>query len=168
MWLDPMLMLHSELLNNVLINSFTQRLNVDEFLGTVHLLLDSYGIELETYMLGLFRGPKEAFLSLVRHTNVPYYETSIEIRSHVAMHIAKMAPFNSPDLFRPALHPGPISSADVVYKSRYGETLLHAVAKAIASSMQPRSPKKMVRNERECREVLQGNGHKPPLSPSAY
>jgi len=74
----------------------------------------------------------------------------------------------SPELFRVALHPGPISSADVAFESDDGETLLHAVAQAIASSMQPRSLKNKVRSQRECREDLEGSRHKPPLSPNGY
>jgi len=168
MWPNSMLMSHSALLFDVLCNSVVQRLDLDEFLGTVHLLLNSCCIELETQMLRSFRGPKEGFLSLVQHTDVPYYKTSIEIRGHVAIDIAKRAPFNSPELFRVALHPGPISSADVAFESDDGETLLHAVAQAIASSMQPRSLKNKVRSQRECREDLEGSRHKPPLSPNAY
>lgn len=112
-------------------------------------------------MLCPFRGPKEVFLSLVQHTDVPYYATSMEIRGDVAIGIAHGVPLNSPDLFRMALHPGPISSADVVYKSANGETLLHAVAQAIGSTIRPIYCSNMVRNERECQEDLQGRRHKP-------
>ena len=165
MWPNLMLMSHSSPFFDVLCNSVSERLDLDDFLGTVHLLLNSCCIELDTQMLRLFRGPKEGFLSLVQHTDVPYYKTSIEIRGHVAIGIAKSAPFNSPEMFRVALHPGPISSADVAFESDDGETLLHAVAQAIASSMEPRRVKNKARSQRECWEDLQGSRSIPSFSP---
>jgi len=153
-------MAHSAPIFDVLCNSVLQRLDLDEFLGTVHLLLKSCGVELEAQMLSSFSGPKEGFLSLMQHTDVPYYGTSVEIRGQVAIDIAHRVPTNSPDLFRLALHPGPISLADVVYKSHYGETLLHAVAQAITSSMRTIFYPTETRNQRDCREDLQGSRHK--------
>jgi len=145
-----MLMAHSTSILDVLCTSVVHRLDLNEAVGTVRLLIDTCGIELTTWMLRYFRGPKEGFLSLVQHTDVPYYETSIAIRGDVAIGITDGAPSNSPELFRVALHPGPISSADVVYKSQYGRTLLHAVAQAISSSMHPTFLPNNIRNQREC------------------
>jgi len=160
-------MSHSTLFSEVLSNSTINRLDLDEFLGTARLLLNSCGIELKSHMLRAFRGPKEGFLSLAQHTDISYYETSIEIRGNIAISIAHGAPLNSPDLFRVALHPGPISSADVVYKSHDGTTLLHAVAQAIGSGMRPTFHPNKVRNRRECQEDLEGSRYKPSFSPSA-
>lgn len=107
-----MLRSHSVPLFDMLLNAGFRRFDLDEFLGTVRLLLNNCGIELETYMLGLFRGPIEGFLSLVQYIDVPYYETSITMRGDVAVAL------DSPNMFRAALHPRPISSADIVVGSR--------------------------------------------------
>jgi len=143
---------HSTLIFDVL--CYSERTDLDEFLGTIRLVLNSCGIELGTRMLNFFEGPKEGFLSLLQYIDVPYYETSMNIRGGIALNIAERVPYNSPDLFRVALHPGPISQADVVYKSYCGETLLYAVAQAIGRSMRPTCLLNKIRNQRECRDDL--------------
>lgn len=97
----------------------------------------------------------------MQYIDVPYYETSIEMRGDVARFIADNADFNSPDMFRAALHPGPISSADIVYKSHYGETLLHAAAQAIGSAVRPTYRSNISRFLRNHREDLRGSDNNP-------
>ncbi|MCJ1382157.1 hypothetical protein MMC17_005269 [Xylographa soralifera] len=100
-------------------------------LDTVRLFVDIHDVDLELSMLGGFRGSKDVFQSLQQYTTVPYYESPVEGRALVAMGLARGAQWNSPDLFRIAIQPGPIPRSAIRYNSVERGTLLHGVARAL-------------------------------------
>ena len=103
----------------------------------VDLMVNAYDAEFEISTLQHFRGPNEAFRLLQQHTEVPYYETHLELRVEVAMGLAGNVPETSSDIFRLAfaMHPRPIPIAAIHYKAFDGNTILHAIACAVSQTL---------------------------------
>ncbi|KAL9114818.1 MAG: hypothetical protein Q9187_007399, partial [Circinaria calcarea] len=125
--LDNILNGSSAPMTDLILNSLLRPQDARAVMDMVSLMVNVYDAEFHISLLGKFRGPKEVFLLLQQHTEVPYYEIALEIRADVAVRLTTWVPTNSPELFKIAfaMHPGPIPLAAVQYKSSDGETLLH-------------------------------------------
>ena len=110
-------------------NAVCRRRPPDELSSLANLLGSRSEVTISA--LQLYRGPLSALSALLKYTDTPLLESSIDVRCDLAIRLAAYAEYNNPELFLLALGCRPTFPPAMNYQNRNGTTLLHAVARAL-------------------------------------
>ena len=91
--------------------------------------------EFTTFELSEFSGPVLVFSHILKQMDPPLQDLSITNRCDIALSLATRAEQNSSELFMMTLNCDLIPPIAILYRNRWGKTLLHAAAGALGTLM---------------------------------